>query len=241
MSVQNAMSNEPFDLNFLPLRKPLVFPDGTIQDTAYTGDGSETLAEVLTAGNNAGGQSITGLSQITVNTAINLTPTGSAVSFNGEITQIDLGQSLNSVNQMLPTIHYTNTNGVSSNYGLRVADNGVNGLAVYPNASPGGIVNNTTIAGDVAIGSVGQNLNIGVTSNTSNGIRITPTTVVVGVGGTGAVPTCNIGLSSAGNLTSAYTNLQLVTATSGSAGGASGLFFPITINGTPYKIALLNN
>ena len=237
MSVQNAMSNEPFDLNFLPLRKPLVFPDGTIQDTAYTGDGSETLAEVLTAGSDAGNQSITGLSSITVNSAINLTPTGDTVNFNGEINQIALGQAQNG-NQLRPTVVYSNTAGASLNYGLAVVDDAVNGLRVYPNAVVG-TGNPTTVAGDVVIGSVGQNLNVEVNNATSNGIRITPTTVVLGVGGAGAVPTCNIGLNSNGNLTSAYTNLQLVTATSNVAGAPTGFFFPITINGTTYKITLL--
>jgi hypothetical protein len=240
MSVQNAMSNEPFDLNFLPLRKPLVFPDGTIQDTAYTGDGSETLAEVLTAGSDAGNQSITGLSSITVNSAINLTPTGDTVNFNGEINQIALGQAQNG-NQLRPTVVYSNTAGASLNYGLAVVDDAVNGLRVYPNAVAG-TGNPTTVAGDVVIGSVGQNLNVEVNNATSNGIRITPTTVVLGVGGAGAVPTCNIGLSSAGVFTSAYTSLEWVTtALPAAAGAATGLYFPITINGTPYKIALLGN
>ena len=40
------------------------FYDGTIQNTAYTGDGSETLDEVLAVGNDAGGYNITNLPSI---------------------------------------------------------------------------------------------------------------------------------------------------------------------------------
>lgn len=46
------------------LNKGIKFSDGTIQSTAYTGDGSETLEDVLTTGNDAGGLTITNLTSI---------------------------------------------------------------------------------------------------------------------------------------------------------------------------------
>ena len=46
------------------LNKGIKFQDGTIQNTAYTGDGSETLEDVLTTGNNAGNLTITNLASI---------------------------------------------------------------------------------------------------------------------------------------------------------------------------------
>lgn len=66
MSASSSVGD--FDLNFVKLRKPLEFADGTIQDTAYTGDGNETLAEVLAVGNNASGQSILGVGALAAQT-----------------------------------------------------------------------------------------------------------------------------------------------------------------------------
>ena len=119
----------------------------------------------------------------------------------------------------------------------------MNGLRVYPNASAGGIIP-TTSSNDVVIASVGTSLNIGCQSGTnSNGIRITPTTVVLGAGGSGTIPEYNIAINgSSGYLTLDYNFLQI--ATSGlpvSAGSSTGLFLPVIINGVTYKIALLSN
>jgi hypothetical protein len=46
------------------LNNGIKFSDGTTQSTAYTGDGSETLEDVLTTGNNAGNLTITNLASI---------------------------------------------------------------------------------------------------------------------------------------------------------------------------------
>ena len=46
------------------LNNNIKFSDGTIQTTAYTGDGSETLQDVLTTGNDAGNLTITNLKSI---------------------------------------------------------------------------------------------------------------------------------------------------------------------------------
>ena len=57
----------PFSLDEINLRKKLVFPDGTIQSTAYTGAvAGATLAEVLADGNDADFQSIDNLAGVTI-------------------------------------------------------------------------------------------------------------------------------------------------------------------------------
>ena len=58
----------PFSLDEINLRKKLVFPDGTIQSTAYTGAvGGATLAEVLADGNDATLLSINNLASLEIN------------------------------------------------------------------------------------------------------------------------------------------------------------------------------
>lgn len=64
MSASSSVGD--FNLNLVKLRKPLEFADGTIQDTAYTGDGSETLAEVLAVDNDALGQDIVGVDNLSL-------------------------------------------------------------------------------------------------------------------------------------------------------------------------------
>jgi hypothetical protein len=65
MSVANSIQKGDFDLNLISLQKPLEFPNGTIQTTAYTGAvGTETLNEVLIVGNDAGGLGITNVGTI---------------------------------------------------------------------------------------------------------------------------------------------------------------------------------
>lgn len=67
MSYSNATGR--FDLNKVYLRKPLVYPDGTTQTTAYTGSGgSSTLEQVLTSGNDANGLDIVGVDNLSVAT-----------------------------------------------------------------------------------------------------------------------------------------------------------------------------
>jgi hypothetical protein len=66
--MSSLTNNAPFSLNAINLRKELVFPDGTIQTTAYTGAvGGSTLEEVLDAGNNANGIGIVELPFIHIN------------------------------------------------------------------------------------------------------------------------------------------------------------------------------
>lgn len=241
MSLQNSLSSDPFDLNAISLRKPLVFPDGTVQDTAYTGDGSETIADVLTAGNNAGGQSITNLGSITVGTAINLTPTGNTVSFNGEINQVALGQAV-SGNQMNPSVFYSNTGGNSPNFGVAVCDNGTTGLRILPNATNNAI-NPFTTASDIVLASTGPQLFLGVSGAVSGGLQIASTSVILGSGGTGDTPSNYFATSSNGLMTLVWTTGLQVScpALPAVAGGASGAYLPVNINGTTYKIALLSN
>lgn len=62
MSSSNSIGD--FDLNVVKIRKPLEFPDGTIQSTAGGGGGNQNLQQVLTTGNNAGGLSMTNIATI---------------------------------------------------------------------------------------------------------------------------------------------------------------------------------
>lgn len=65
MSSSNSVGD--FNLNLVEIRKPLQFPDGTIQDTAYTGNtGVPTLSEVLTAGSNGGGNDISNVDNVSL-------------------------------------------------------------------------------------------------------------------------------------------------------------------------------
>lgn len=49
--MSSSSSVGDFSLNTVKMRKPVQFPDGTTQTTAYTGGtGVETLEQVLTAG-----------------------------------------------------------------------------------------------------------------------------------------------------------------------------------------------
>ena len=65
MSANNSVGN--FNLNTVNLRKPIKFPDGTTQNTAYTGSsGIPTLSNVLSSGNNAGGLGITNVGDISM-------------------------------------------------------------------------------------------------------------------------------------------------------------------------------
>ncbi len=71
--MSSLTNNAPFSLNAINLRKELVFPDGTIQSTAYTGDiGVPNLEDVLGAGSNGGGLTMT---NVGINTTV-------AVDFN---------------------------------------------------------------------------------------------------------------------------------------------------------------
>lgn len=63
MSSSNSIGD--FDLNVVKIRKPLEFPDGTIQTTSGGGGGgNQNLQQVLTTGNNAGGLSMTNIATI---------------------------------------------------------------------------------------------------------------------------------------------------------------------------------
>lgn len=205
MSVASSVQKGDFDLNLVSLRKPLVFPDGTIQDTAYTGDGSEDLAEVLAVGNDALGQDITGVGVLEVNTQIELTPTGNTVNFNGEINQVALGVGFNG-NQLQPTLISSNQ-GQGAGVALIVNDNaGGDGLLFLPNAN-NNIYNPIVQAGDILIvsNSNTQSLAICCDSATTNGVRITDTTMLMGAGGNADTPSQNITFNNPANTIKATT------------------------------------
>lgn len=197
MSVASSVQKGDFDLDVISLRKPLEFPDGTIQNTAYSGDGSEDLAEVLGIGNDALGQDILGVGVLEVNTQIQLLPTGNTVNFAGEINQVALGASF-AGNQMLPTIITSNA-GQGSTPALIVSDNTLgDGLYVIPNA-PNNASNPIVTAGDIAITSTTQAMAICCDSTTTNGVRITATTVDLGAGGNADTPTVNMSFNASPN------------------------------------------
>lgn len=203
MSASSSVGD--FDLNLVKLRKPLEFADGTIQDTAYTGDGSETLAEVLAIGNNASNQDILGVGNLQVNTQIQLTPTGNSVNFSGEINQVALGL-LYSGNQMQPTL-ITSNQGQSATPALILSDNTLgDGLYFFPNSTNN--LNNPLVqTNDISIiaSSVSQNLTIAPSSTTTCGVRMTDTTMVMGVGGTAVTPSQNITFNNPANTITATT------------------------------------
>jgi hypothetical protein len=190
MSATNAIGD--FDLNTIKLRKKIEFPDGTIQDTAYTGDGSEDLAEVLAIGNDADGQDILGVGTLEVNTQIELTPSGNTVNFLGDINQVAVGTIFNG-NQLQPTLINSGA-GSSTTIGLQVNDiSGTQGLSILPNAT-NNVYNPIVNANDVLVvaNSTTQSLAICCDSATTNGIRVSDTSMVMGVGGNADTPTSNI-------------------------------------------------
>lgn len=100
-------------------------------------------------------------------------------------------------------LNVVNTN-QGSNPTFTVRDTATsNALRIVP-ASTVGAYNPTTLANDLVISSFGSNaqngppINICTWSATSSGIRITPTTVVLGVGGTSSTPTNNVTFSTTG-------------------------------------------
>jgi hypothetical protein len=111
----------PFSLDEINLRKKLVFPDGTIQSTAYTGAvGGSTLAEVLADGNNANFLTINDLAGVII---------ADIVGGNSSITQstinlhIESGDLSGSVDSSI-TLAVTNGAGASA-VAVTVAEAGV--------------------------------------------------------------------------------------------------------------------
>lgn len=207
MSVANSLQQIDTSVyNTLKLRTDLEFDNGTIQQTAYEGAGGvPTLEEVLITGNDAQGLNIDGVGTLTAdtvvaNTQIQLLPTGNTVNFAGEINQIALGAGFNG-NQLLPTIITSNA-GQGTSPALIVSDNTLgDGLYVLPNASNNAFSNPFVNAGDLAIvaSSVTQPMAICCDSATTNGVRITDTSVSVGAGGNADTPSCNISFNATAN------------------------------------------
>jgi hypothetical protein len=203
MSATNAIGD--FDLNTIKLRKKIEFPDGTIQSTAAT-DGNEDLAEVLTVGNDADGQDILGVGTLEVNTQIQLTSAGNTVNFLGEINQVAVGNFFNG-NQLQPTLINSGA-GSSTTIGLQVNDiGGTQGLYVLPNAL-NNIYNPIVNANDVVVvaNSTTQSLAICCDSTTTNGIRISDTTMTMGVGGNADAPTNSLTFNNPANTIVATAN-----------------------------------
>jgi hypothetical protein len=190
MSVANTIQKGDFDLNVVSIRKPLEFADGSKQDTAYTGGaGLPTLEEILTSGDDAQNLNIVGVNTLEVTNQIELTPTGNVVNFVGEINQVALGVTFTG-NQLQPTIINSNS-GQSTAVALTICDNvGGDGLEILPNAT-NNAKNPIVQAGDIVLSATSATQSLAITSDsaTTNGLRITDTSVVVGAGGTGDNPT----------------------------------------------------
>jgi len=174
MSVTNSLGD--FLLNTVVLRKPLEFTDGTIQTTAYLGgSGGEDLSTVLTNGNNAGNQNITNLNNI---------------GMNGLVTQNNLVVSATQ-NVLDGTVIATN-NGVTSTPSLDVVD-GSKSMYFIPNSTAGSF-NPSISAGNETIlakgaGTGTETLGLTTWSSTNSAVKVAPTSVSIGAGGTSATPT----------------------------------------------------
>lgn len=170
MSVSSSVGD--FDLNLVKLRKPLEFADGTIQDTAYTGDGSENLAEVLAVGNDALGQDILNVGNLGLDGYINQ-------PFN----------NLNPTNQMDRTIITTPLG--ASNFTFGVIDTSSTNELLFLPCAINDIYNPVVEQNDIAIvgNAQGNNFSICPDSATNVGVRMTDNSITMGAGGAGNVPT----------------------------------------------------
>lgn len=200
--MSSSSSVGEFNLDTVSVRKPLEFPDGTVQSTAYTGGtGVETLEDVLTAGNNANGLSINNVGSVYIN------------------------------NQTTATAPQPDLQVVTSN-GF--------GLFVVPNCSNDAynpIVGN----GDVVLTSSGNKIVTVTTSSTSTcGLRILPSSLTIGCGGTLSTPSQGITFNTTPDtMTLLYNNLSISTgALPNTTGSSAGLYLPVNINGVNYKIPL---
>ena len=112
----------PFSLDEINLRKKLVFPDGSIQSTAYTGSaGGATLAEVLADGDDANYQGIDNLLDLVITDAGGLNK--SRIEQAGVNLQIDCGNLTSSVSSTV--LFYTTDALGSSVQQMEIADAGV--------------------------------------------------------------------------------------------------------------------
>ena len=183
MSVSSSVGD--FDLNLIKLRKPLEFADGTVQDTAYTGDGSEDLAEVLGVGNDALGQDIDNVGTLTVDTLL----------VNQNITQDVAGLNTLAQSAVVTNLGQTLVGTISALDTVSAKQ-----LSIIPSSLNNGY-NPIVNAGDVSIVSSGSSapVTLTTTSSTTSGIRIAPTTVQIGAGGTADTPSTNISFNSTAN------------------------------------------
>ena len=112
----------PFSLDEINLRKKLVFPDGTIQSTAYTGAvAGATLNEVLFDGNDANYQGIDNLLDLVITDAGGVNK--SRIEQAGVNLQIDCGNLTSSVSSTI--LFYTTDAVGSSVQQMEIADAGV--------------------------------------------------------------------------------------------------------------------
>ena len=123
MSVANSIQKGEFDLNLISLRKPLEFPDNTIQSTAYTGSsGGESLLDVLTDGNSAGGLEITDVGGITgANVGFTLSSGAVNLTFNNPANSLEMSYT----NLALNTIALNDASPGVANLFLPITINGV--------------------------------------------------------------------------------------------------------------------
>lgn len=174
MSVTNSLGD--FLLNTVILRKPLEFTDGTIQTTAYLGaSGGEDLSTVLGNGNDAGNKNITNVNNI---------------GMNGLVTQNSLTSSATQ-NVLDGTIIATN-NGATSIPSLDVVD-GSKSMYFIPNSNAGAF-NPATISGAETIVARGASsgaatLEMTTWSSTNSAVKVSPSSVSIGAGGTLVTPT----------------------------------------------------
>ena len=149
-----------FSLNNVIVRKPIMFPDGTIQSTAYTGaSGVPTIEEVLISGDDANGLDIVGVDNLSL----------TSITFPDTSVQTTAFTGLPAVKTY--TLEYTTSQTITMPTGCRAIDLrviGAGGLAGLPFDTTEDYVSGGSGSGGNSV--FGTNLPIG------QGVQLTLTT-----------------------------------------------------------------
>lgn len=112
-----------FDLNLIKIRKPIEFPDLTIQGTAYTGTaGVPTLEEVLAEGNDANGQDINDVGTITLTDIVFPNTSVQTTAYTGN-------SGVPTLNEVLASGNLANNQGITQIASVTFSNNSVQSTA----------------------------------------------------------------------------------------------------------------